>query len=133
MKKLLSLVPISILLIGCSENSFNSCVDEVQGLLYESWEKNYKPRRTLTNITGEQIVKYCKEGSLKYYTLDKPPVSSSPGGLSLTTAKFSSCDSYVSFAELAPTNDDEKRIYEEAIEEAIKSSRAKAIMRCSET
>tara|TARA_B100000401_G_scaffold87389_1_gene55625 strand:+ start:544 stop:915 length:372 start_codon:yes stop_codon:yes gene_type:complete len=122
-KKLLSLVPISILLIGCSENSFNSCVDEVQGLLYESWEKNYKPRRRLTNITDEQRDKYCQEGKLTFYTID----------LTTGQTKFESCGSYASFAELAPTNDDEKRIYEEAIEEAIKNSRAKAIMRCSET
>ena len=123
MKKLLSLVPISILLIGCSENSFNSCVDEVQGLLYESWEKNYKPIRNLTNITDEERDKYCVKGLITFYTPD------------LTTGELqvSSCVSYSSFTELAPTNDDEKRIYEEAIEEAIKSSRAKAIMRCSET
>ena len=105
MKKLLPIIAIFVM-SSCSKNSFDSCVNEVEKLMYESWEKNH-----IRNIEVDNE-KYCNGKGLTFGRLNSSIVS---------------CNSKYSFSDLPPTTNEEKEI----LKNALKDSRDNAVIRCS--
>ena len=105
MNKLLLIITVFVI-SSCSENSFDSCVSEVEKLMYESWEKNHIRYIEVDNK------KYCNGKGLT---------------LSRLNSSIVSCNSEYSFSNLPPTTNEEKEI----LKNALKDSRDNAVIRCS--
>jgi hypothetical protein len=118
MKKLFPIIAIFVM-SGCSENSFDSCVSEVEKVLYESWEKNHT--RSI-KIPSYDEKKYCLSEMDEIFLF-----GSSTLRFSSTQSDSIYCKSRYSFLDLPPTTDEEKRIFKNAQ----KDSRDGAVMRCS--
>ena len=118
MNKLLLIITVFVI-SSCSENSFDSCVNEVEKLMYGSWEKNHI--RSI-KVPSYDEKKYCLSEMDEIFLF-----GSSTLRFSSTQSDSISCKSRYSFLDLPPTTVEEKRIFKNAQ----KDSRDRAIIRCS--